>query len=84
MMKLDIAIGRLKVLASPLACKLESADLWLIRINLRREDHCSCQVLQKVMRKRGTEVSSIDVYLLEFGNVNLLAFWAEHFEPGHL
>ena len=80
MMKLDIAIWRLKVLASPLACDLKSKDLWLIRINLRREYNCGFQVLQKVMRERGTEVSSIDVYLLEFGNIDLLTFWAEHFE----
>ena len=66
----------LVVLAASLARYLEAEDLWFIVVHLWRQDDSVLIVLNKVMREARSEESAINIYGLEFGNIDLAAPWA--------
>ena len=81
---LDVASGRLEVLAAALARNFESKDLGLVVVNLRWQDHGHRVVHLKHGRETGAEAGTIDIDLSSLGQVDFFAPGAEVFEPAGL
>jgi len=81
---LDVASGRLEVLAAALARNFETKDLGLVVVNLRWQNHSHGVVHLKDRRETGTEAGSIHIDLSSLRQVDFLAAGAEVLEPACL
>lgn len=82
--ELDVAFGRIVVLASTLANYLEAEDFGFIVIDLWRQDHSLLIVLKEMVREACAEEGAIDVDRAELGYVYLFASRTVNFESRHL
>lgn len=67
---------------SALAYDLEATNFWLIMIDFWRKNHSLRIVFQKLMWKRCSKESSIDIDRSELWNVYFFASWAINFKSG--
>ena len=81
---LDVALGRIEVLAAPLSLDLETKDLWLIVIDFGRQNHSLLLVLQEMVRERSAKVRAVDVDRAKLWDIDLFAPWAVNFESRDL
>jgi hypothetical protein len=81
---LDCSLSWLEVFRTPLLVYLESVNLRLVEVDLRREHYCFRVMLQKHVREGGTKVSAVDVNASEFWKVDFFASRAEDLKPRSL
>lgn len=63
----------------PFLCKeLEAKYCWFVKRDFWRKNDCLLECFHEYMRKRCSEVGSIDVDGFEFWNVHFFTFWTEY------